>query len=248
MSFTRIGAIFRKELRDYRRNSSVVVTMSVIPLIFIISPLVQALTLSASSAASLSGKAPLLYMLGIPALVPTVVAAAAVVAERQQATLEPVLGTPIRREELLIGKAAAVMAPALAVSYADFLIFVVVVEVFAQASVASAVVRGPEVLAQILFTPLVAGWSIWLGIAISARASDVRVASQLALLVSLPAVAVSLLVASDVIHPTLGLALVLGAALLLADCLGWWIVSPMFDRERLITGRPARRPRARVRR
>ena len=38
------------------------------------------------------------------------------------------------------------------------------------------------------------------------------------------------------IHPTLGLGLAVGAGLLLVDCLGWRLVSPMFDRERLITG------------
>jgi ABC-2 type transport system permease protein len=35
---------------------------------------------------------------------------------------------------------------------------------------------------------------------------------------------------------TLGFAVALGAALLLVDGLGWRIVSPMFDRERLVTG------------
>jgi hypothetical protein len=42
--------------------------------------------------------------------------------------------------------------------------------------------------------------------------------------------------ALNVIHPTLGLALRLGAGLLLIDRLGWRVVSAMFDRERLITG------------
>jgi ABC-type Na+ efflux pump permease subunit len=143
MSATRIRAIFRQELREYRGNSSVVVAMSVIPVIFVITPLVQMLNLSASSASTLLHGAPLLNMLGIPALVPAVVAAVTVVGERQQGTLEPVLTTPIRREEFLIGKALAVLAPALTVSYAVFVLFLVAVEVFAQASVASAVVRGP---------------------------------------------------------------------------------------------------------
>jgi hypothetical protein len=40
----------------------------------------------------------------------------------------------------------------------------------------------------------------------------------------------------NVIHPTLGLALGLAAALLLVDGFGWRIVSAMFDRERLMTG------------
>ena len=52
---------------------------------------------------------------------------------------------------------------------------------------------------------------------------------------SLPTVAVAALIAFNVIHATLGLALGLGAALLLLDGLGWRIMSAIFDRERLIT-------------
>jgi ABC-2 type transport system permease protein len=44
------------------------------------------------------------------------------------------------------------------------------------------------------------------------------------------------LIAFDVIPATLGLALGLGAVLLVLDGSGWRIVSAMFDRERLITG------------
>ncbi|WP_280724781.1 ABC transporter permease subunit [Kitasatospora sp. MAA4] len=40
------------------------------------------------------------------------IAANSVVGEREQGTLEPVLTTPIRREELLIGKAVANLIPA----------------------------------------------------------------------------------------------------------------------------------------
>ncbi|MDQ6606874.1 MAG: hypothetical protein M3Z06_10065, partial [Actinomycetota bacterium] len=99
-----------------------------------------------------------------------------------------------------------------------------------------AVLRAPELLAQLLFTPLLATWSIWAAMAISARSSDFRVAQQLSTLASLPSVIVSALVSFDVIHATLGLALGLAAALLLRDRLGWRVVSALFDRERLITG------------
>ena len=101
---------------------------------------------------------------------------------------------------------------------------------------ASALLQAPDLLAQLLFTPLLAAWSIWVGIAISTRSSDVRVAQQLGMLASLPSVAVTSLIAFDVIHPTLGLALGLAAVLLALDGLGWRITSTMFDRERLITG------------
>jgi ABC-type Na+ efflux pump permease subunit len=41
-SWTRVGAIVRKDLRDYRRNRFVVIfTMTVLPLIFITVPTVE---------------------------------------------------------------------------------------------------------------------------------------------------------------------------------------------------------------
>jgi ABC-2 type transport system permease protein len=236
MSWTRVRAIFRKELREYRRNRAIVITMGIIPLVFLIQPLIQIFNLPASSASTLLHKQPLLYMLGIPAIAPALIAAASVVGERQQGTLEPVLTTPIRREELILGKALAALAPALAVSYAVFGLAIAGIALFAQAPVTSAVLRGPELLAQVVFTPLLATWSIWVGMAISARSSDFRVAQQLATLASIPTIILTSLIAFGVIHATLGLALGLGAGLLVVDRLGWRVVSVLFDRERLITG------------
>ena len=41
MSRRRIRAIFRKELREYRRNRSLILGMAVIPLVFLAQPLVS---------------------------------------------------------------------------------------------------------------------------------------------------------------------------------------------------------------
>jgi ABC-type transport system involved in multi-copper enzyme maturation permease subunit len=236
VSTRRVRAIFRKELREYRRNGAIVATMAILPLVFLIQPLIEVFALPASASGTLSHEDPLLYLLGIPALVPAYVAAYSVVGERQQGTLEPVLTTPVRREEFLLGKALAALVPSLAVSYAVYAFFLACLELFARPVIASALLQGQELLVQLLFTPLLAGWSIWVGIAISARSRDVRVAQQLGLLASLPSVAVTSLIAFNVIHPTLGLALGGAAALLLLNRLGWRITSATFDRERLITG------------
>ncbi|HWE61564.1 MAG TPA: hypothetical protein VHB98_07620 [Chloroflexota bacterium] len=101
---------------------------------------------------------------------------------------------------------------------------------------ASALIQGADLLVQLLFTPLLATWSIWVGIGMSARMSDIRVAQQLGILASLPPVIVAVLIALNVIHATLGLGLGLAAVLLLLDGLGWWITAATFDRERLVTG------------
>jgi ABC-type transport system involved in multi-copper enzyme maturation permease subunit len=236
VSSSRTRAIYRKELREYRRKGSIIWGMAIFPLIFLIQPLIQVFTTPASAASQLAARHELLYLLAIPALVPATLAAYAVVGERQQGTLEPVLTTPVRREEFLAGKALAVLVPSVAISYAVYVLFLACVELFAQPGVAPALLQGPDLLAQLIFTPLLAGWSIWLGIAISTRASEIRVAQQLGLLANLPSVAVTTLLALGVIHPTLALTLGGAALLLVLNRLGWRVTSAMFDRERLITG------------
>ena len=118
VSNRRVRAIFRKELREYRHNGNIIVAMVIFPLIFLIQPLLTVLTQAASASSGLAHEHVLLYMLAIPALVPAALASYSVVGERQQGTLEPVLATPIRREEFLLGKALAAFVPSLAISYA----------------------------------------------------------------------------------------------------------------------------------
>jgi ABC-type Na+ efflux pump permease subunit len=236
MSAVRVRAIFRKELREFRRNRQIVITMAILPLFFSVYPIVQVFALPASTAGELAQRQPLVYMLGIPALVPAVLAAYSVAGERQLGTLEPVLTTPIRDEELLLGKALGVLVPAVVVSYGVFGVFAGAIGIFADPAVAAAVLRGPEVLAQLLFTPLVAALSIWATIAISTRSNDTRVAQQLSILVIVPCVAATTTIAVGGLHVTLGIAVVFAVLLLIVDLLGWRIVSPMMNRERLITG------------
>ncbi len=237
VSRRRVGAVFRKELREYRHNGNIVYAMAVLPLVFLIQPLIQVFTLPSGAAVPLRREHSLLYMLAIPVLVPAALAAYSVVGERLQGTLEPILSTPVTSRELLLGKALAAFVPSVVVAYAVFALFVAVVELFARPDVASALIRGSDLLAQLVFTPLLATWSIWVGIAISARSSDPRTAGQLAILASLPTVAVTSLIAFEVIPPTTRVAVLFAAVLIVLVRLGWRFATALFDRERLITGR-----------
>jgi ABC-type transport system involved in multi-copper enzyme maturation permease subunit len=236
MSLRRIGAVVRKELRDDRRNRTILVAVAIFPLIFLVQPLVVIFLEPSSSAGTLRQSHLLLYMLAIPVLTPSVLAAYSVAGERQQGSLEPMLSTPIRQEEFLLGKALAALLPSVAIAYLVFAVFIGCVLLFAQPEVAHGLLRGQDILAQVLLTPLLAGFSIWIGIAISTRSSDARVAQQLSLVASLPLVLLTSLIAFDVIHATVGLMIGFGAILLVVDIQAWRIVSPMFNRERLITG------------
>jgi len=236
LSARRVRGIFRKDLRELRRNRSLIAGMAIIPVIFSIQPLISVFTLPSSASTPLEHEHVLLYMLGIPALVPSLVAAYSVVGERQQGTLEPVLATPIRREELLLGKALATFLPSIAIAYAVYALFLAAVELFAVPSVASAIIRPADLLAQLCFTPLLAGWSIWLAILISTRSNDVRVAQQFAALASLPSIALTTLIALNVIPASVAVAVIAAVALMMLNGIGWRIASAAFDRERLITG------------
>ena len=239
MSRTRVFAVIAKELREYRRNRLLVGSMTVYPAVFTALPIATFFAKQPSIASAALSKhigLSLLYLLIVPVVVPATISGYAIVGEREAGTLEPLLTTPIRTEEILLGKAAAIAMPTLAVSYSVYGLFLIAVELFAHPFVASAVFDSNQVRAQAVFIPLLAAWSIWVGIAISTRVGDVRVAQQLTVLGSLPPVAVTSLMAFGVIKPTLTLALILAAALLVVDLAGWRLVATLFNRERLITG------------
>ena len=238
-SWTRVRAITVKELRDYRRNRFVIGTMTVLPLLFIILPMIQLFNANAKTDTTnlnLHIGLSLLYMLVIPAFLPSSLSAYSIVGEREQGTLEPVLITPIRREEFLIGKALAAFAPTIVIAYIVFGIFLAAAALFAHPAITTAIYARTHVLVQLLFTPLLAGWAIWVGIAVSARSADVRVAQQLGVLGTVPLLAILALISLNVITVSTALAVGLAAALLAIDLLAWRAVAAVFDRERLITG------------
>jgi ABC-type transport system involved in multi-copper enzyme maturation permease subunit len=239
ISAARIGAVIRKELTEFRRSRFIVYTMGVFPVIFLAVPTATILSHRATVANAPLDKIiglSLLYLLLIPVVIPASIAAYAVVGEREQETLEPMLTTPVRREELLIGKATATFIPAVGIAYVVFGVFLAVVRFAATSAVASAVFGSPVVIAEVFFIPLLAGWAIWVGLAISTKVSEVRAAQQLGMLASLPPLALTALFTFQVITPTFALAASLAGVLLLIDGAACFLVARLFDRERLVTG------------
>src|SRR5690242_10363532 len=159
ISATRTGAVIRKELTEFRRSRFIVSTMGIVPVLFLAAPIANVLAANPAPSAGLDKAVGivLLPLLLIPVVIPATIAAYSVVGEREQGTLEPVLTTPVRREEFLLGKALACFVPSVAISYAVYCLLLTCVEIFGQPAVTSALVRGPDLLAQLIFTPLLAG-------------------------------------------------------------------------------------------
>ncbi len=234
----RVRAVIRKEFREYRRNKLVVITMAVLPAIFLGLPIITSLSIQATASQdavqAVVGQAMLFFLL-VPLILPTTIAAYTVIGEREQGTLEPVLTTPATDRELLLGKALAATVPAVLLAWLLFGVFAAVVKVGAVQPVVDRVWRPEQFAAEVLLAPALAGFAIWVGLAVSVRSTDIRVAQQLSGLVTLPFVGGAALVSFGVVTPSIAtyvaVALVMGAI----DLLGWRATAKMFDRERLLT-------------
>ncbi|HEY3921162.1 MAG TPA: ABC transporter permease [Gaiellaceae bacterium] len=246
MNVQRVRTVVRKEVREFRRNRLVIGTMAALPLVFLITPMLTIFRIHASASNS-QVKAAVgvisLLMFIVPVVLPPMIASYSVVGEREQGTLEPVLTAPVRGSELLLGKAVAAFIPSVGIAYALYVVVLIIVRFGAARVVSNVLWHAPQVLAQLLFTPLLALWAIWVGIGISTRAGDVRVAQQLATLASLPLLGFTSLTSFQIIKPSVPLAVGLALALLIIDVAAWRVVSRLFNRERLIAGRPERHAR-----
>ena len=236
MSMRRVRAIFRKDMREFRRNKQIIFTMAVSPIGFVVFPVIFLFSVSASDVSVLYNYPVQLFTLAVAAVLPAVVGAYSIVGEREQGTLEPVLGTPVQTGELMLGKALAIVVPAASWSYLIFGVIDGCVWLFKPAAVSTVALRPSILLTQLIFTPLLVCMAVWLSMAISARARDFRVAQQLGVLVNAPVIVVLILIGLHVIRFTTPVAIALGAALLVLDVAGWPLASWTFNRERLILG------------
>ena len=128
----------------------------------------------------------LLFVL-LPVFIPSVIASYAVVGEKRERTLEPLLATPIRTWELLAGKALAALVPTLAVSVACAALFGAGIWLLAESPrVASAIITPGWALFLLLDVPFLALIGIALIVLVSSRVNDPRSAQQISAVLIVP--------------------------------------------------------------
>jgi ABC-2 type transport system permease protein len=131
----------------------------------------------------------LLFML-MPLAIPITIASYSIIGEKTRRTLEPVLATPITTVELLAGKAAAAVIPAVLVTWIAFGVFLLGSALLAvEPAVLSRLTDPLWLTAVLVLGPLLALAAVSVAVMVSSRASDPRVAEQLSMLVILPLLA-----------------------------------------------------------
>lgn len=133
----------------------------------------------------------ILFML-IPTVVPLTIAIYSVIGEKSARTLEPLLATPVGVSELLLAKSVASTVPAVLVTWLAYVIYLGSVRLVGSQAAVNAVMSPRWVLAVIVMVPLLTALSVNLGILISTRVNDVRVAQQIGGLVVVPVVALGI--------------------------------------------------------
>lgn len=132
-----------------------------------------------------------LFML-IPTVVPLTIAIYSVIGEKSARTLEPLLATPVGVGELLLAKSIASTIPAVVVTWLAYAVYLVSVALLGSPAAVRAVTAPGWVLAMAVMVPLLTALSVNLGILISTRVNDVRVAQQIGGLVVVPIVALGI--------------------------------------------------------
>jgi len=174
------------------------------------------------------------YLLLIPVMIAIGFATFSIVEEKQARTLEPLLATPVRTWELLLGKALSGAIPALLITWACAAIFLVGAIGLGWGELLGFILTPSWLIVLFLLTPALALLSFLLGVVGSSRASDPKSAQNIAVVIVLPVLAlIGIQVAGLVwFTPLLTLALALGIGMV--DLLMVRVAVRLFRRETIV--------------
>lgn len=206
---SRIGLIVAKELADVWARpglkTTLLIPVALLTLMAVLALYAAGLTTPAGALptlpSSMAGCSPreaaqymaispfLLLWLIFPVSVPTSLAAYSIVGEKEEGTLEPLLATPVGTGELLLAKAIAAGLPGLVLLWVPYLATLLTGGILNCPRVMAATLLSPAwVMTMGLVAPALTFLTVMILVIISARAQDVRSATQVGSLLILPLV------------------------------------------------------------
>lgn len=136
-----VRALIRKELREFRHHRMIMMTATVLPIVFLILPIVNLVIFDPEKSIGginlAVGQAMFCFFLS-PVIIPATMSAFSVIGERDQGTLEPLLTLPLTDRQFLAGKVLAIVVPTVAASVAIYVAYMSVVAVVVEGPVRAA--------------------------------------------------------------------------------------------------------------
>src|SRR4030043_938749 len=178
----------------------------------------------------------LIFLLMIPAMVPSLIAPSSIIMEKENNTLEPLLATPIKTSELLLGKSLTAWVPAFIISTISVVILTIVVDIAAFIKLGYAPLPTAEwVVVAFVLSPILSFILTMVSIIVSSRSTDIRSAQGIGAIIIFPIyLIIGLQVAGFfLLNITY---LLIGCLVLLAICpLVLKLAVKVFDRENILT-------------
>ena len=233
----RLSVILLKEWRESLRNKMVLFGVIFLP-VLLVGTSVYMLTLGEGADDPVGQivlfNTSLMYFLILPAIIPMAIAVYSIVGEKDQATLEPLLATPISDLELFLGKALASVIPALIVNWVSFGAFLGIVRLLV-GSVPLQTLTAPWLASIFGLSPLLALFSVGVTMLVSSRASDARAAYQLSSFAILPGLIPLIIYSTQKTLVDLKLVALEGGVLLVASVVILFFAIRVFRREQILT-------------
>jgi ABC-2 type transport system permease protein len=249
----KVLVILRKEFLDMLQQRTLLYTILLPPLLFVVIPFIflqrvgsasrasslhlpslQGLTLHEYSQALIGTTFSNIYIL-LAMIVPSTIAAYSIIGEKSNRTLEPLLATPVRRWQLLAGKILAALLPAVLLTWVSGGLFIAELAIFTDADVVSHVVTGGWLILFLAGTPLLGLIAVAVMTAISSRVNDTRTAQQLSIWAVVPIAGIILGELSGQFELTVLAAVIAGLILIPVAVLLTWGAAQLFDRETILT-------------
>jgi len=233
----RLRVLLLKEWRESLRNKMVLFGVIFLPLFFVAFSVYMGIEAGRTEdpvAQIVLFNTSLIYFMLLPVIIPLAIAVYSIVGEKDQATLEPLLATPISDLELFLGKALASVIPALVVDWLAFGAFLGATRLFVGAVPLQAL-TAPWIASIFGLSPLLAFFSVLVTMLVSSRASDARAAYQFSSFAVLPGVIPLIVYSTRKTLVDLVLVGIEGAVLLAASVILLYFAIRVFSREQILT-------------
>lgn len=264
MDIRRIKIIFMKDWKELRQSKQAMLPMLILPVIFVV-VLPVILVFAATQAAAdprtaemlknmskiglppdLNEQQAVIYMmlifilapffLLIPVMNASIIAASSFAGEKERKTIEGLLYTPVTDKELVLGKVAVCVVPAVLIAWLSFVVYGVLVNAFAYPFFGRLIFPTTNWVTLIFWlTPGLSFLSLAMVVAVSQRAAGVWEAQQISALLLLPIIGVMISQVKGVLYLTVPVNLIAGAVIYVIDVFVYrWLVRTL-NRERIVT-------------
>jgi ABC-2 type transport system permease protein len=205
--------IFKKEIKEVLKSRGIWVPSIVLSLIFAV---IMPIALSVGSGSLLkdpdtakllsrilAGNEPftalvmflskqlLVFLLLVPAMIPSLIAPTSITLEKESRTLEPLLATPIKTSELLLGKTLTSIIPAFVISTFNFILLSVTIDIVSFSKLGYLLLPNTEwLIIAFILSPAISFIITMVSITISSKTTDIKAAQGIGSAVILPIYAI----------------------------------------------------------